>query len=97
MTCNVGYFSLPGYASLGERLLYQPTGGAAAVWVATGMSQNEHAVALAMAFYGAVPADGNLRIGDVILSALKTYEGEQRPSYMVDIYVLLGDPAMKLH
>jgi hypothetical protein len=36
------------------------------------------------------------RIGDAMLSAMKGYEGSLSPQYMLSIYTLLGDPAMKL-
>ncbi len=96
MTCHIGIFSYPGYATLGELMILKPGTGAAAVWAPSGFSQNEHAVALGRAFYATAFANGNPRIGDVILSAMKLYEAERRPAYILDIYTLLGDPAMRL-
>jgi hypothetical protein len=95
-TCLVGYYTYPGFNAMSELLLRDGTGGAAAVWSASGMSQNEHAVVLNEAFYKAALAGGSVRVGDAVLSALREYEKQGRPSYMLDIYVLLGDPAMRL-
>jgi hypothetical protein len=95
-TCLVGYFSYPGFSALGELLIREGTGGAAAVWVASGMSQNQHAIVLNREFYEAALIDGQPRLGDAVLAALRAYHEQGRPSYLIDTYVLLGDPAMGL-
>ena len=95
MTCVTGNFALPGYPVLSELLLRQ-SAGAAAVWAPTGLSQNELAAALARAFYAEVFSAEDPRLGDAILDAAQVYEAEGRAPYIIDIYTLLGDPAMKL-
>jgi len=97
MTCIVGNYSVPGYPCLSELMVRQQSAGAAAVWSPTGLSQNELAVTLARGFYTAAFGSGNPRIGDAILAASRAYEASGGAPYMLDIYVLLGDPAMRLY
>ena len=41
--------------------------------------------------------DGKKILGDSTLSELKAYGGSgERPVFMIDIYTLLGDPALQL-
>jgi hypothetical protein len=96
MTCLVNHFALPGYPSLGERLVRKDVGGAVAVWGPTGLSVNELAVSLADR-YMAAAAGPNARLGDAIAEATSAYRAADLPAYMPLIYVLLGDPAMKVH
>jgi hypothetical protein len=97
MTCLLGNYSLPGYPCLSELIVRQQSGGAAAVWSPTGLSQNELAVVLAKEFYKTAFGAGNPRIGDAILAAAKGYEASGGAGYILDIYALLGDPAMRLY
>ena len=96
MTCLVNHFALPGYPSLGERLVRKDVGGAVAVWGPTGLSVNELAVSLAGRYMNAAAAP-NARLGDAIAEATSAYRAADLPAYMPLIYVLLGDPAMKVH
>jgi hypothetical protein len=96
MTCVAGNFASPFIPSIGEQLVQQPGGGAAAVWAPTWMSENDHAVALAESYYAAVFSSGGVRIGDAIVEAMQVYEQTGRPDYLLYLYTLLGDPAMKL-
>jgi uncharacterized repeat protein (TIGR01451 family) len=96
MTCLAGNFSLPGYPGIGELLLDGNQAGAAAVWAPTGMSLDELAYLLAEGFYLSAFANDDPRIGDAVLDALNHYRQTGNPSFMTDIYVLLGDPAMPL-
>jgi uncharacterized repeat protein (TIGR01451 family) len=96
MTCLVANPSLPGYPSVGEVLVRQDTGGAAAVWAPSGLSKHELAVPLAQGFYAAAYGAAGSRIGDVVLSSMTAYEKSGRPGYMLTMFTLLGDPAMKL-
>jgi hypothetical protein len=97
MTCVASHFALPGYPSLGELLVRKEAGGAAAVWGPTGLSVNEPAVSLAEGYALAASADAEVRLGDAILSARAGYRAAGWPQYLPLIYVLLGDPAMKVH
>jgi len=96
MTCIAGDFALPFIDTLAEQLLRLPEGGVAAIWAPTSMSDNTHAAALAEEYYSRVFADEGVRIGDATLAALQAYGETWRPEYLLRIYSLLGDPAMRL-
>ncbi|HWR97171.1 MAG TPA: C25 family cysteine peptidase, partial [Candidatus Methanoperedens sp.] len=97
MTCLAGDFAFPGSPGLAELLVRRETGGAAAVWAPTGLSVNDPAVRLAEGFYAAAFAGTDaVRIGDVVLAAQRAYEQARNPAALLRIYVLLGDPAMRL-
>jgi hypothetical protein len=95
MTCVVGHFAIPGYDSLGEALLLSE-GGAVAVWAPSGMSVNSKAKILGTGFYQSAMDGGTLRLGDAILDAGNYYSGRSTHVYLLDIYNLLGDPALRL-
>lgn len=96
MTCSAARFEIPGFDTIGESLVTQPNGGAIAVWAPTGWSLNPPAKQLNSAFFKAVFQDGELILGDAILSALKTYAKQGNTRFMLDIYTLIGDPALRL-
>jgi hypothetical protein len=96
MTCIAGDFSLPGYPGLAELLVRKETGAAVAVWAPTGMSENAFAMPLAEGFYSAVFQGGAPRLGDAVLAGHRAYGRHGGPAYMLWIYTLLGDPAMRL-
>lgn len=92
MTCTINRFEVPGIPALGEMLAKDGAGGAAAVWGPTGLSTNGQAKLLAERFYHAADA----RLGDRVLRAigeLRTLGGDPD---LPRIYVLLGDPALRL-
>jgi hypothetical protein len=95
MTCLAGRFSFPGYDTLGETLVLQGGGGAIAVWAPTGLSWNAPATFLDKELFRAVFEEGERVVGQSILRALEAYAG-QGPLYMMHIYNLLGDPALKM-
>lgn len=95
-TCLAGNSSLPGYSTLGEELLRQEGGGFAALFAPSGMSANELATPLAAGLHAALLAEGPPRIGDAVVAARKAYKRENLPLYMLSIYNLLGDPAMRV-
>jgi|CXWL01.1.fsa_nt_gi uncharacterized repeat protein (TIGR01451 family) len=96
MTCLSGNTSLPGYSTIGETLVRQEGGGIVALWAPTGMSQDELAAPLAAEFYKAVFDEGTERLGDAVESSRKAYRQSGRPDFMLSIYNLLGDPAMRI-
>jgi hypothetical protein len=97
MTCVVGQFSVPGFDFLSEELILKPDAGAVAVWAPTGLSLNKKAKVLDETFFRAVFEDGDKVLGDAILKSLEVYDKEESDTYMLDIYNLLGDPALQLH
>ena len=96
MTCVVGEYAIPGYNSFSEALVLKKDGGAAAVWSPTGLSFDSQAKILDEEFF---KADFNAKkavLGDVILKAFNGFNNAGGQAFMIDIYNLLGDPALKL-
>jgi uncharacterized repeat protein (TIGR01451 family) len=96
MTCTVGNFALPGYDSLSEALVTKDRGGAVAVWAPTGLSINSEAVLLDEAFLMSTFTGRKQTLGDVVLKALEKGSINGVSDYILDIYNIIGDPALKL-
>jgi hypothetical protein len=92
MTCTINRFEVPGTPSLGEALVKDDHGGAAAVWGPTGLSANGEAKLLAERFYNAADA----RLGDRMLRAIAEFRTLGGNPDLPRLYVLLGDPALRL-
>ena len=72
-------------------------GGAVAVWAPTGLSYNTEARVLDEVFFQKIFAADEPILGEVVIDALEAYtprEGGQ--PFMLDIYNLLGDPALQM-
>ena len=82
--------------ALGELLVLRQGGGAIAAWAPTGLSQNALAVILDKSFFSTAFVDGESILGEVVLKALVDYAGTGKLVYMLDIYNLLGDPALDM-
>lgn len=95
LTCKVADFSLPGYDSLGEMLVLKGSGGAAAVWGPTGLSLNSGAKQLADGFFAETFRMGNRVLGEAVAGAYQHY-GAGHSRFMLDIYTILGDPALQM-
>jgi hypothetical protein len=96
LTCIINRFEVPGFLSLGEALALNPSGGAAAVWAPTGLSLNADAGDLGRRFYQALAGDPNLRLGEAVTQALRSYAASDRERSLLSVYNLLGDPALRL-
>ncbi len=98
MTCVAGRFEIPGVDAIGEHMVVKPAGGAVAAWVPTGLSLNDQARMLDEDFFKAVFTDNQTVLGDAILAALTAYKSRDLDdnSFMLDIYTLIGDPALVL-
>jgi hypothetical protein len=96
MTCSVGDYSIPGLTTLSEALLLKPDGGMAAIWSPTGLSEDWLGAILNREFYKAIFTGGKQILGDVVQSALRIYKTSGSQPFMMDIYNILGDPAMHL-
>lgn len=106
MTCSVGNFALPGYNSLSEALVTKDSGGAAAVWAPAGLSYNYLSKSLngqffrsllpAQQFFRVGHQDKRVTLGNVIVQAFRNYQITGGPAYIMDIYNLQGDPALRL-
>lgn len=95
MTCTVNRFAVPGVPALGEVLVKSPSGGAAAVWGPSGLSDNGEARLLAERFYQSA-GSGDERLGDRVLRAIAEFRSLGGDPNLPRIYDLLGDPALKV-
>jgi hypothetical protein len=91
MTCTINRFEVGVVEPLGSALTRQPDGGALAVWSATGLSNHENAREMQRTFMKLAATSPQLRLGDLIVATHAA-----NPSDTAGIYVLLGDPAIKL-
>ncbi|HYN22976.1 MAG TPA: C25 family cysteine peptidase, partial [Thermoanaerobaculia bacterium] len=94
MTCTVNRFAVPGVPSLGELLVKSGTGGAAAVWGPSGLSFHGEARQLAEVFYRLTSEPDSGRLGDRVLRSMEEFGALGGDKSMLDIYNLLGDPAL---
>ena len=96
MTCMVGQFGLPGYDSLSEALLLKKDGGAVAVWAPSGLSFNSLSKKLDESFFNALFTERKKVLGDSIIEAFRDYSNQGGIDFIMDIYNLQGDPALKM-
>jgi hypothetical protein len=96
MTCLAGEFAIPGYPSIGQLMLLKDGGGAAAFWSSTGLSDNAEAKILDREFYNAVLYGNKKVLGDAVLQAFNKYMTVGTTPFMMDIFTILGDPALKI-
>jgi hypothetical protein len=96
MTCIMGNFSDPYDDVLSEALLLYNNGGVAATWSPTGLSDNTLAKILNQEFYKAIVSGGKKVLGDAVLQALSVYKKQGAMPFMMDIYGILGDPALRI-
>jgi hypothetical protein len=94
MTCVAGRFEIPGHTVIGEALLLDGNGGAIGIWAPSGLSINEEAKSLDQFFIQAIFTGGVETLGEAILSAFNEYSEGDYMRYIVEIYNLLGDPAL---
>jgi uncharacterized repeat protein (TIGR01451 family) len=95
-TCMAGLFANPGYDSLAEALLLSPGSGALAVWSPAGASYNDLAKTLNAELFRNLFPGRPVRLGDAVRRALAAYRDAGLDPFMMDIYNLLGDPALVL-
>jgi len=98
MTCAAGDFSQPGYDSLAELLLIKQGGGAIAVWSPSGYSNNEEAISMDKEFFRSrfINTSAKTLLGDIVLTALENAKKNGISDYMLEIYNIIGDPALML-
>ena len=93
MTCLNGYFQDPTDESLGESLL-KAKGGAIAVWASSDMSAPGDESLMAMEMFRRLFDQSNaMTVGDAALKA----KGAVRNRDARRTFILLGDPATRLH
>lgn len=95
-TCVANRHELPTVASLGEALVLEPDGGAAAVFSATGLSQHGSALRFSREWLKRPwPSPSGERLGDLILEALREATAAGAPPEAFRTYTLLGDPTLR--
>ncbi len=95
MTCSASRFAVPGVVSLAEALLVDEEAGIA-VWGPSGISVNEHATLLSSAFLRELNAGVETRIGPIVNRAFAALRDVDDSRDMIEIYHLLGDPALRV-
>jgi hypothetical protein len=93
MNCLNGYFIAPPLHSLAEDLLDLPTGGAVGVWSSTGQAAPDDQVVMNRALYSTLFAHPGTTIGRAILQATS----QVKDSTVLQTWVFLGDPLMKVN
>jgi len=97
MTCLTAMFQNPTLPTLDEELLRQSTGGAIAVWGATGLGVATGHAALAEGFLRSVYLDGQTDLGLATLSGKLRLAAENPFALdLLDTFNVLGDPATQL-
>jgi hypothetical protein len=94
LTCLVAQFAYPSVSSLGEELVLQPDGGAAAVFGPTWLSHNGNAGELGRHLLPELSSEGEGRLGDRVLNGLRAYAAAGGDPELLRLYTLLGDPAI---
>jgi hypothetical protein len=96
-SCSLNRYELSGFVSLGEVMTVEPNGGAAAVWAPSGLSRDTDARILGNAFFRAVFKRGAATLGEAVVQATREYAESRAELFLIDIYNLLGDPAIPLY
>jgi hypothetical protein len=91
-SCNIARFDVPGFFSLGERLL--TAGASAGVFSATGWSNHVETDALRTALVEAALASDAETLGEAVVRAHQA--AADAPLELHRVYALLGDPALRL-
>jgi len=66
------------------------------MWAPTGISVDSEALILDTKLFQHAFKEGSRVLGDIIVKALQDYAQEGNEPSMMDIYTLLGDPALKM-
>jgi len=98
MSCFNGEFTIPSapgsdFSCLSESLVRAEARGAVASWASTGVGHSEGHKVLDTGFFNAVFTDGVLEVG---AAATQAKYGMDSYQYLIELYTLLGDPAMRL-
>jgi len=100
LTCLDGYFTEPHkeYRSLSERLVFNPSGGAIAVFSASGFAGIEDKVPMGDAVFAAVFTDDVRVLGDAVRRAKERFAAVNsgNADLVMDTHNLMGDPALEL-
>lgn len=94
VSCHIGMFGLPLADSLGEDLVLADEAGAIAVWAPVWLSTHGYAESMGETFLrGLLHGD---RLGDALVAAYHSGSAGSLPTWLLEVYQLLGDPALKI-
>jgi subtilisin family serine protease len=93
-TCMAGRFEIPGFTSLGEALLLNGSGGAAAGLFPSGAAMNADSLRLGEQFFRALFRNSNTASGAALVAAMKSYLQLGGAAYLLNLYNWIGDPAL---
>jgi uncharacterized repeat protein (TIGR01451 family) len=96
MTCAAGNFGFLGFDALNEVLVTKVNGGAVAMWSPSGFADNELSMMLCKAFYKAIFESGEMTLGEAIRQSQTAFLADSEYRYYLDLYNLLGDPALRV-
>lgn len=96
LNCLNGYFHFPYFNALGEELVKAEGKGAIAAFSPTGLSLNEPAHVLHQALLAEIASGRHARLGDAVAAAQASYASAGAYAELLQIYHLLGDPALLL-
>jgi hypothetical protein len=96
MNCLNGFFHFPSLNSLAEQFLKADGKGAVAAFSPSGLSVNEPAHLLHKMLLAEVLSGRHARLGDAVLAAQASYTDSGAFPELLNIYNLLGDPALRL-
>jgi Peptidase family C25 len=94
--CLNGYFLFPYFDSLAEALVKAPDKGAIATFSPSGLSLDEPAHLYHRLFLQEILSRRHRRLGDALLEAQSRYADSSAFPELLQIYLLLGDPALTL-
>jgi Peptidase family C25 len=96
LTCMVGQFSFPGFESLTDALVVKDGGGIVSSWAPSGFSYNADAKILGEGFYTAAFQPGVLTLGDAVVRSMAGYMAKGKPSFILNSFNIIGDPALRI-
>ena len=96
LNCLNGYFHFPYFNSLGEELVKAEGKGAVAAFSPSGLSLNAPAQLYHKALLQELLSREHLRLGDAVLAAQAAYADSGAFPELLRVYLLLGDPALRL-
>ena len=96
VSCHIGFHGLPGFDSLGEHLVLDPTAGAIAVWAPSWLSQHSEAKVFGDRLFRQLFVNEEYTLGDAVLESLRAAAILGVDSSLLETYQLLGDPALEM-
>jgi hypothetical protein len=96
MNCLNGFFHMPNFDSLAEKLLKAEGKGVIAAFSASGLSLDSAAHLYHKALVRELFDGGHQRLGEAVLAAQAVYADTGALDELLAIYHLFGDPAMSL-